>query len=252
LDSSPETHQASSDTDYKVKLDIFEGPMDLLVHLIKKNEMDIYDIPIAVITAQYLEYLDLMKELNINVAGNFLVMAATLIHIKSKMLLPRPPEDEEEEDPRMEITRPLLEYLHLKEAAEQLNTRPLLYRDVFTRDFLSKEMEGKEEGMLRVGLFELIDAVRKMLLERKEPPFLTLPSPLVPIENKMEEILSLLKQRGKMQLRDLLPGHSTRADIIVVFLSLLELVRVQKIAIYQEVREGTIHIYDFLPEATIS
>ena len=97
--------------DYNVKLDIFEGPMDLLVHLIRKNEMDIYDIPIAVITAQYLEYLDLMKDLNINVAGNFLVMAATLIHIKSRMLLPRPPEEEEEEDPRMELTRPLLEYL---------------------------------------------------------------------------------------------------------------------------------------------
>jgi segregation and condensation protein A len=205
-----------------------------------------------VITAQYLEYLDLMKELNINVAGNFLVMAATLIHIKSKMLLPRPPEDEEEEDPRLEITRPLLEYLHLKEAAEQLNTRPVLYRDVFTRDFLSKEMEGKEEGLIRVGLFELIDAVRKMLLERKEEPFLTLPSPLVPIEDKMEEILKILKQRGKVLLGDLLPGHSTKADIIVAFLSLLELVRLQKIMVYQEVREGIIHIYDFIPPATIS
>ena len=91
--------------------------LDLLVHLIRKNEMDIYDIPIADITAQYLEYLDLMKDLNINIAGNFLVMAATLIHIKSKMLLPRPPEDEEDEDPRLELTRPLMEYLQLKEAA---------------------------------------------------------------------------------------------------------------------------------------
>ncbi len=112
--------------DYNVKLDIFEGPMDLLVHLIRKNEMDIYDIPIAVITAQYLEYLDLMKDLNINIAGNFLVMAATLIHIKSRMLLPRPPEEEEEDDPRLELTRPLLEYLQLKEAAEQLGQRPLI------------------------------------------------------------------------------------------------------------------------------
>jgi segregation and condensation protein A len=252
LDSPPDTRHSSMNMDYNVKLDIFEGPMDLLVHLIRKNEMDIYDIPIAVITAQYLEYLDLMKELNINVAGNFLVMAATLIHIKSKMLLPRPPEDEEEEDPRMEIARPLQEYLHLKEAAEQLNIRPLLYRDVFTRDFLSKDMEGKEEGLIRVGLFELIDAVRKMLLERKEEPFLALPSPLVPIENKMEEILNILKQRGQVLLGDLLLGHSTRADIIVVFLSLLELARLQKIVVYQETREGILHIYDFLPPATIS
>jgi segregation and condensation protein A len=241
-----------NETDYSVNLDIFQGPLDLLVHLIKKSEMDIYDIPIAVITAQYLEYLDLMKELNINVAGNFLVMAATLIHIKSKMLLPRPPEEEEEEDPRMEIARPLLEYLQIKEAAEQLNTRPVLYRDVFTRDFLAKEMEGKEEGLIRVGLFELIDAVRKMLLEKKAEPFLALPSPLIPIEKKMEEVEEILKTRSQVLLSDLLPGHSTRADIIVIFLSLLELARLQKIVVFQEPLEGTIHIYNFLPPDTIS
>jgi len=238
--------------DYNVKLDVFEGPLDLLVHLIRKNEMDIYDIPIAVITAQYLEYLDLMKELNINIAGNFLVMAATLIHIKSRMLLPRPPEEEEEEDPRLELTRPLLEYLQLKEAAEQLSRRPLLYRDVFIRDFLAKELEGKEEGLIQVGLFELIDAVRKMLLERKEEDFIPLPSPLIPIENKMEEILSKLKQLGRIFLEDLLPGHITRAEIILVFLALLELSRLQKIILYQEIQEGNILIYDFLPPATIS
>jgi segregation and condensation protein A len=238
--------------DYNVKLDIFEGPLDLLVHLIRKNEMDIYDIPIAVITAQYLEYLDLMKELNINIAGNFLVMAATLIHIKSRMLLPRPPEDEEEEDPRLELTRPLLEYLKLKEAAERLGQRPLLYRDVFTRDFLAKEMEGKEEGMLRVGLFELIAAVRKMLLERKESAFTDLPSPLIPIENKMEEILTKLKQLGKILLEELLPGHITREEIIVAFLALLELARQHKIIIYQEIQGGNILIYDFLAPAMVS
>lgn len=238
--------------DYNVKLDIFEGPMDLLVHLIRKNEMDIYDIPIAVITAQYLEYLDLMKELNINVAGNFLVMAATLIHIKSKMLLPRPPDDEEDEDPRLELARPLMEYLALKEAADQLGQRPVLYRDVFTRDFLAKEMEGKEEGMIRVGLFELIAAVRKMLLEKKEEPFSHLPSPLIPIENKMEEILTQLKQMGRILLEELLPAHFGRAEIIVVFLALLELARLHKIIIYQEIHEGNILVYDFLPPATVS
>ena len=238
--------------DYNVKLDIFEGPLDLLVHLIRKNEMDIYDIPIAVITAQYLEYLDLMKELNINIAGNFLVMAATLIHIKSRMLLPRPPEEEEEDDPRLELTRPLLEYLQLKEAAEQLKLRPLLYRDVFTRDFLAKEMEGKEEGLIRVGLFELIDAVRKMLLEKKEDDFVPLPGPLIPIENQMDEILNKIKQMGRILLEDFLPDHFTRAEIIVAFLALLELIRLQKIVVYQEIEGGNILIYDFLPPATIS
>jgi segregation and condensation protein A len=240
-----------NETDYNVKLDVFEGPLDLLVHLIRKNEMDIYDIPIALITAQYLEYLDLMKELNINVAGNFLVMAATLIHIKSRMLLPKPPEDEEE-DPRMELARPLLEYLQLKEAAEQLGQRPILYRDVFTRDFLAKEMEGKEPGLIRVGLFDLIDAVRKIILERKEGAFVHFPSPLIPIEEKMEEILGKLKQMGRLFLEELLPGHFTRAEIIVAFLALLELGRQQKIVIYQEIQGENILIYDFLPPATIS
>jgi segregation and condensation protein A len=238
--------------DYKIKLDIFEGPMDLLLHLIRKNEMDIYDIPIAVVTAQYLEYLDLMKEMNINVAGNFLVMAATLIYIKSKMLLPAPPEDEEEEDPRLELTGPLLEYLQLKEAALQLNQRPLLYRDVFTRDFLAKEMEGKEEGMIRVGLFELIDAFRKIILEKKQEEFIFEASPLVPIEDKMEEILARLKQMGRILLSDLFSGHISKQEIIVSFLALLELARLQKIVIYQEIQEGTLHIYDFIPPATIS
>jgi segregation and condensation protein A len=226
--------------------------MDLLLHLIRKNEMDIYDIPIAVITEQYLEYLDLMKELNINIAGNFLVMAATLIHIKSKMLLPAPPEDEEEDDPRMELTGPLLEYLQLKEAAIQLNQRPLLYRDVFTRDFLAKEMEGKEEGLIRVGLFELIDAFRKIILERKQDEFIFEASPLVPIEDKMEEIQTRLKQVGRILLTDLFPGHITKQEIIVAFLALLELARLQKIMIYQEIQEGILHIYDFIPQATIS
>lgn len=238
--------------DYKIKLDIFEGPLDLLLHLIRKNEMDIYDIPIAVITAQYLEYLDLMKDLNINIAGNFLVMAATLIHIKSKMLLPAPLIDEEEEDPRMELTGPLLEYLQLKEAAVQLNQRPLLYRDVFTRDFLAKEMEGKEEGLLRVGLFELIDAFRKIIQEREEEEFVFLPSPLVPIEDKMDEILIRIKQMGRILLADLFSGQFTRQEIIVVFLALLELARLQKIMIYQEIQEGNLHIYDFIPPASIS
>jgi segregation and condensation protein A len=238
--------------DYKVKLDIFEGPMDLLLHLIRKNEMDIYDIPIAVITDQYLEYLDLMKELNINVAGNFLVMASTLIHIKSKMLLPAPPVDEEEEDPRLELTGPLLEYIQLKEAAIQLNQRPLLYRDVFTRDFIPKEMEGKEEGLIRVGLFELIDAIRKILLERKQDELIFEGSPLVPIEDKMEEILARLKQKGRLLLTDLFPSHINKQEIIVAFLALLELARLQKIVIYQEIQEGTLLIYDFLPPSTVS
>ncbi|UCF58147.1 MAG: segregation/condensation protein A, partial [Deltaproteobacteria bacterium] len=119
--------------DYEVKLEIFQGPLDLLLHLIRKNEVDIFDIPVATITDQYLEYLDMMKALNINVAGDFLVMASTLLHIKSKMLLPGLEEGEDEEDPRVQITQPLLEYLRLKEMAGELLERELLDRDVFAR-----------------------------------------------------------------------------------------------------------------------
>ncbi len=229
--------------DYTVKLDIFEGPLDLLIHLIKKNEMDIYDIRIALIAEQYLEYLDLMKELNINVAGDFLVMAATLVHIKSKMLLPRPPEDEDEDDPRLEIARPLVEYLQLKGAAEQLGQRPLLERDVFIRDFLAPEMEGKEEGLLRVGLFELMDAIRKILQAAEQAPYFQAPGPLLPLEAKMEEILELLEQTGQSSLEGLLSNPLTRADVIVVFLALLELVRLHKISIFQKMHGDSLYIF---------
>lgn len=229
--------------DYTVKLDIFEGPLDLLIHLVKKNEMDIYDIRITVITEQYLEYLEVMKDLNINVAGEFLVMAATLIHIKSKMLLPRPPEDEEDEDPRLEIARPLVEYLRLKGAAEQLGQRPLLERDVFVRDFLSPEMEGKEEGLIRVGLFELIDAIRKILAAVEQRPFFQAPGPLEPLEKKMDEILDRLHRAGPVSLEALLPDPCSRAAVIVVFLALLELVRLHRIAVYQQTYEEQILIY---------
>ena len=238
--------------DYTVKLDIFEGPMDLLLHLIKKNEMDIYDIHIAVITEQYLEYLDVMKDLNINLAGNFLVMAATLIHIKSKMLLPRPVEESEEDDPLEEITRPLIEYLQLKEAALQLGRRPLLYRDVFVRDFLAPEMEGKEEGLIRVGLFELIDAIRKILQTVEQESFFQAPSPLVPLEQKMDEILARLDPLGQITLEGLLSPPFTRAEIIVVFLALLELVRRHSILIYQQRHGEKVLIFKSEPPAQLS
>ena len=153
--------------EYEVKLEIFEGPLDLLLHLIRKNEVDIFDIPIATITDQYLGYLDLMKALDISLAGDFLVMASTLIHIKSRMLLPGA-QEEEGEDPRMEITCLLLEYLKLKEAAEELTDREILERDVFARK-LAPELKSQlqsEEAMLEVSLFQLIDAFKRIVDER--------------------------------------------------------------------------------------
>ena len=133
-------------TGYAIKLDIFEGPLDLLLYLIKKNEIDIYNIPIATITEQYLQYIKMIKSLNLDLAGEYLVMASTLIHIKSKMLLPEPeePDEEDEEDPRAELVRQLLEYQAFKEAAANLQKRPLLERDVFVRAAFLPEAEKRQ------------------------------------------------------------------------------------------------------------
>jgi len=142
---------------FETRLEVFEGPLDLLLHLIKINEIDISDIPVATITEQYLEYLDLLRALDINVAGDFLVMASTLMHIKSKMLLPKQEGDVEEiEDPRMEIVRPLMEYMQLREAAHELATRDILYRDVFKRGSETDGKRGVEEDIntAEVSLYE--------------------------------------------------------------------------------------------------
>jgi len=156
----------NTDSEYKVNLDIFEGPLDLLLYLIKKNEVDIYDIPIAVITEQYLQYLDLMKVLNLDIVGEFLVMAATLTKIKSKMLLPPSEDDDEEEegiDPRTELMEHLIEYQRYKEAALQLKNRELLEKDLFVRgqgDEKTSEVD-EENRVIDVSLFDLVDALRK-------------------------------------------------------------------------------------------
>ncbi|MBN1227736.1 MAG: segregation/condensation protein A, partial [Deltaproteobacteria bacterium] len=155
---------------FEAKLDIFEGPLDLLLHLIKINEVDISDIPIAKITDQYLEYLDLMKAIDVNVAGDFLVMASTLMYIKSKMLLPKNEDDLEDiEDPREEIVRPLLEYMQLKDASEELSSRDILNRDVFKRGVgLNKDVEANAINITGVSIYQLMDAFKK-IVQKKDP-----------------------------------------------------------------------------------
>jgi len=152
---------------YKVQIEnIFEGPMDLLVYLIKKHEVDIYDIPIALITDQYIKYLEWLKTMDLEYAGDFVVMASTLMQIKSKMMLPvhEIEDDEDAEDPRLEIARPLMEYLQLKSAAEQLSERSLLGRDTFVRTPKNKDLLiDDSDEIIKIGLFELIDAFQKIL-----------------------------------------------------------------------------------------
>lgn len=230
-----EEHQTANTMDYEVKLEIFEGPLDLLLHLIRKNEVDIFDIPIATITEQYLQYMDMMKALNVSVAGDFLVMASTLIHIKSRMLLPGFQEDEEEGDPRVEITRPLLEYLRLKELAGELSERALLGRDIFTRllasDYTS-QFEGKEP-LLNVSLFQLMDAFKKVLDQRLPGVQLHFRAEKWSVKDKMTLILDSLKKHGSYSFTDLFLADRTISEFVVTFLALLELVQMGLVRVFQ-------------------
>ena len=222
--------------EYEVKLEIFEGPLDLLLHLIRKNEVDIFDIPIAIITDQYLEYLDMMKSFNIEVAGNFLLMASTLIHIKSKMLLPERGEDgEDEEDPRLEITRPLLEYLRLKEIAGELSERDLLDRDVFTRrlsPLLKDQLQG-DESLLDVNIFQLIDAFKRIVEERLPGVPLKMQAERWSLKEKTSQILESLKANEIIYFSDLFKEDTTISELIITFLALLELVHSGLVKVFQ-------------------
>jgi segregation and condensation protein A len=221
---------------FETKLQIFEGPLDLLLHLVRVNEVDISDIPIAIITDQYLEYLDLMRALDINVAGDFLVMASTLMHIKSKMLLPRTAEDGEElEDPRDEIIRPLMAYVQLKEAADELAGRDILYRDVFTRGIEEDEGDDDEDiSSTGVNLYQLMDAFKRVIKRRYPDVVLSFKAETWSVKQKMAEIRDTLKGKKHIYFRDLFAKVASLSEMIAMFLALLELVRTGFVNVLQE------------------
>jgi segregation and condensation protein A len=231
---------------YAVKLPVFEGPLDLLLHLIKKSEINIYDIPISNITQQYLEYLSLMKSLNLAVAGEFLVMAATLIHIKSKMLLPpdETQEDEEEEDPRAELVRRLIEYQRFKEAAQNLEQRELEWREVFSRP-PEPATNGNEEaiGLSDLSLFDLLDALKDVLARVPEKRSIEIIVDELSVQDRMTLILDSLEQDESIAFADLFSKDETRMAVIVTFLALLELIRLKLVRIVQAELFGAIRIW---------
>jgi segregation and condensation protein A len=231
---------------YNVKLDQFEGPLDLLLYLIKKNELDICDIPIALITKQYLEYINLMKELNLEVAGEFLVMASTLIQIKSSMLLPSTTEDSasEEEDPRMELIRRLQEYSRYKEAALQLSERKQLGRDFFARTFSSSEIQPPVEAdePLELELFDLIEAFRRIVKRAPKKSFHEVSAESISIAERINEILSILQDRESLAFDDLFEDGSDCDYVVATFLALLELCRLKMIKVSQNSQFGSIWI----------
>ena len=236
---------APADALYRVRLsDIFEGPMDLLVHLIKKNEINIYDIPIAIVTEQYLRYLEWLDAMNVEYAAEFVVMAATLAQIKSRMLLPVHAEEDEEEDPRQQIVRPLLEYLKIKSAAEQLSERPLLGEDTFTRPVSPAALPvDDDDEVIKIGLFELIDAFQKVLSGLSAEARIDLTSETISVKERITQIADQLEAKGSLTFFELFSEHPTRGEIVVTFLAILEMVKLALIRLVQHVNSGIIRIF---------
>jgi segregation and condensation protein A len=221
---------------FTAKLDLFEGPLDLLLHLVKMNEVDLADIPIATIADQYLEYLDLMKALDINVAGEFLVMASTLMHLKSKMLLPKQEQDLEEiEELIEEVVGPLREYKQFKEAAEGLASRNILARDVFRRASDAYLMIGQENHgtTSRVNLFELMMAFKKVMAKQFPDTVLRFKAETWSVKEKIAEIKKRVERQKPLYFSELFSPKGSLSELIASFLALLELVRVGFLAVYQ-------------------
>jgi len=244
------TEFESSPDAYKVKLDAFEGPLDLLLHLIRKHEVNIYDIPISLITEQYLHYLELMKELDLDVAGEFVVMAATLIHIKSRTLLPRPPSEHEaagdEEDPREALVRRLLEHQKYKAAAELLHERETLRSAQYIRpDSRVAAAAGDDyEPELEVDLFTLLAAFRGVLTRASRRPRMVLPPEQLSIEDRIQQLLGRLSETEACGFEDLFAdGDGSRPFMIVTFLALLEMIRLKLIRVFQSGGFGAIRVY---------
>jgi segregation and condensation protein A len=240
----------SSPDAYKVKLDVFEGPLDLLLYLIKKNEVSVYDIPIKLITEQYLGYIELMQELDLDVAGEYLVMAATLIHIKSRTLLPRPDPSQEdggpEEDPREALVRRLLEHQKYKAAAELLHERETLRSAQYMRpDASVADAAGDDyEPELEVDLFTLLAAFRGVLTRASRRENIALPPAQISIELRIEQLLGRLSETEACGFEDLFSdGDGSRSFMIVTFLALLEMIRLKLIRAFQAGSFGAIRVY---------
>lgn len=218
---------------YKVKLAIFEGPLDLLLYLVKKDHLNIYDIPIAKVTEQYLSYLNLMQMLDLNIAGEFLVMAATLMQLKSKMLLPaEEAPEEEQEDPRAELVRRLLEYEKFKEIAESLRQKEASQQEVFKRPKpeinLEKDNAALDEVYFEASIFDLISAFSKAMEDVPREIFYQVIKDEFTVEEKVHQILHLLLARDSVLLSELFCQAKSKIEIVVTFLAVLELIRLKE------------------------
>ena len=232
---------------YNVKIPAFEGPFDLLLHLIKENKVDIYDIPIAVITGQYLQYLEMMEELDLDMAGDFLVMAATLIHIKSRMLLPVDEEAPgEEEDPRLELIQRLLEYQTFKDASLGLREKEEEWMNIFHREPV-KDEEAEAEStepelyLFDVNLFDLLGALKE-ILNTAPPEIVRITREALTVKDKISHIMEMLENNDTVRFEDFFKEDRSRIQIVVTFVALLELIRLGLVRAYQENDFGNIWV----------
>ncbi len=229
---------------YQVRLEHFEGPLDLLLHLIKKNEINIYDIPIALIASQYLDYLNMMKALNLTVAGEFLVVAATLIQIKSKQLLPVEEQEEDEDegpDPQEELVRRLLEYKQFKEAGMQLDHRERLWRDLYNRELAPVEPSPvKEYSIDDVTLFDLVDALQGVIARLPAQRVVEVIPDNLTVRSRMTAILEHLETKDSVTFLALFEELESRMVVIVTFMALLELIKIKVIRVIQGEMFGSI------------
>ena len=242
--------------DNKVQLEIFEGPLDLLLYLVKKEEVDIYEVNLTKIATQFIEYVELMKELDLDIAGEFLVMAATLMYIKSRELLPKNqqvevPDEEEEEDPRWELIRQLVEYKKFKDAAAKLHERELLQEQIYARipgrpDFAADQPTTNVRP--EVSIFDLVNAVSSILKrygqrEQTRDVFEEQWS----VSEKIEHVANLLKERTRLKFSELFESAASRSEVVVTFLALLELIRMKQLRIEQPEAFAEIEISPALP-----
>ena len=236
-------------TEYKVKFDVFEGPLDLLLYLIKKEEVDIYEVNLTKLATQFLEYIEMMRLLDLEIAGEFLVMASTLMYIKSRELLPKDQqvqteEEDEGEDPRWELIRQLVEYKKFKDAAAQLQAMELAQENVFPRLPCKPEFEA-EPGVAKpnVSLFDLINAVSSILrrfTQREESREIF--EDKWSVSEKIEQILQILTERQRLKFADLFSEAASRGEVVVTFLALLELIRLKQLLAIQEEEFGEIEL----------
>ena len=244
MDNPIEEKEESFSSNYSVKLKVFEGPLDLLLFLIRRNEVDIYDIPISLVTRQYLEYIELMKSLDLEIAGEFILMAATLLRIKAKMLLPQTTDEEQEEDPREELVYALLEYKKYKQAAGRLENRQELESAYFKRsDFSFIQLPEEKELARGATLFDLFSAFREILEKAPKESFHEVEAENVSLEQRIEHILNCLKSKDGIIFEELFLDNPIRLVLVVTFIAILELVRLKEIKIRQADNFAQIRVY---------